>query len=170
MRAAEIFPTSLIPSRTLIAKAGRTSVAAIVLLRVIVLRMAETAAGAADGPGAVAGGIVDVAGAADAPGAAGAAIVADAAVRAGEGTRITLAGFTRIRRKSCRATVRESWPFCYRANDSYGCSAGTGWLALKRLVLTTSPNFETLRLQHLGLLCPRRGLALPMQESREQSF
>jgi hypothetical protein len=90
LRAAEIFPTSLIPSRTLIAKAGRTSVAAIVLLRVIV-RMAETAAGAADVPAAVVGGIVDVAGAADAPGAAGAAIVADAAVRAGEGTRTSLA-------------------------------------------------------------------------------
>jgi hypothetical protein len=88
LRAAEIFPTSLIPSRTLIAKAGRTSVAAIVLLRVIV-RMAE---GAADVPVAVVGGIVDVAGAADAPGAAGAAIVADAAGRAGEGTRTSLAG------------------------------------------------------------------------------
>jgi hypothetical protein len=54
------------------------------------------------------GGIVDVAGAADVPGAAGAVIVVDAAVRAGEGTRTSLAGFTRIRRKSYRATARES--------------------------------------------------------------
>ncbi len=78
------------------------------------------AAGAADGPGAVVGGIVDAAGAADAPGAAGAAIVADAAVRAGEDTRTSLPGFTRILRESCRAATRESWP-CYRANGSYGC-------------------------------------------------
>ena len=83
MRAAEIFPTSLIPSRTLIAKAGRTSVAAIVLLRVIV-RMAETAAGAADVP-VVADATVDAEGAADVLVAA-AAIEVDAAVPAAEGT------------------------------------------------------------------------------------
>jgi hypothetical protein len=88
LRAAAIFPTSLIPSRTLIAKADRTSVAAIVLLRVIA-RMAEIAADAVDVPVAVVGGIVDVAGAADAPVAAG-AIVADAVVRPGEGTKSSL--------------------------------------------------------------------------------
>ena len=83
MKAAAISRTKRKPSRTLIAKAGRTSVAAIVLLRVIA-RMAEIAADAVDVLVA-ADEIVDAAGAVDVRVAADG--IADAAGQVGEGTK-----------------------------------------------------------------------------------
>jgi hypothetical protein len=73
-------------SRTLIARAERHRLELVVIVLTEIVRMAETVVDAVEGPVA-AGGIVDAAGAVDVLVGVGDGIAADAAGRAGEGTR-----------------------------------------------------------------------------------
>jgi hypothetical protein len=87
-------------SRTSTGKAGRRRLAAVIVLMEIV-RMAEIVVDAEDVLVA-AGGIVAAAGVADVLVAVVAGIVADAAGRAGEGTKLLRHGFARIKRQRPR--------------------------------------------------------------------
>ena len=107
MKAAEISPTRLKASRTLIAMAHRMWQVATGRLTAIV-RTAEIAAGAVDAP-VVVDEIADAAGAVDVPVAADE--IADAAGRAGEGTKNLSPRIFTDSHGYKKRPRRESWPF-----------------------------------------------------------